>query len=309
MNSNTEVPDHVKIASFIFLDEYRSKNRDDPSGIVYNKFMTLLNSKLKKDRVDLRLPHCWYRWGDEVVRYHMPYLYWNHDDPRYTTVLWKGQPPRYDAGDPVVLKIKGFSDRFIDEYSGPEGAEMAIDKVYENAPFKFQNEYRQLRESLKITKNRVPPKNFVASVIMPLFENAMGTFPKEFSSIKNTKDDFAEVFRIAAEEGAAIHELFEMAEEFWFFFCYHLRLHPKCHENVPKTTLDIWKEIIPWESEMYNRNLQNNVHAFCKGHILNPTADRLLGERKKNMDEFEKLLDEYPDDMSDMHEFLHGKGR
>ena len=309
MNPNTEVPDHVKIASFIFLDEYRSKNRDDPSGIVYNKFMTLLNSGLKKDHIDLRLPHCWYRWGDEVVRYHMPYLYWNHDDPRYTTVLWKGKSPRYDVKDPVVQKIKKFSDKFINEYSGPEGAEMAIDKVYENAPFKFQNEYRQLRESLKITKSRVPPKNFVNSVIMPLFEKAMNTFPKEFSSIENAKNDFTEVFRIAAEGGAAVHELFEMAEEFWFFFCYHLRLHPKCRENVPKTTLDIWEDVIPWESEMYGRGLQNNVHRFYRGRPSNPVAERLLEERRTEVDEFERLLEDYPDDMNDMHEFLRGRGR
>jgi len=309
LRTEQEVPDHVKIASFIFLDEYRSKNRDDPSGIVYNKFMTLLNSELKKDKIDLRLPHCWYRWGDEVVRYHMPYLYWDHDDPRYTTVLWKGKSPRYRVDDPVVLRIKEFSGRFIDKYSGPEGAEMAIDKVYEKAPFKFQNEYRKMRESLKIVKNKVPPDNYVNSVVMPLFKNAMDVFPKEFSDIGDIKKDFEEVFGISAGRGATVRELFEMAEDFWFFFCYHLRLHPKCRENVPRSTLDIWEEAIPWETEMYERGLQNNVHEFYNGCPPNPTADRLLEKWKKDTDEFEKLLEAYPDDMDDMYEFLHGKGR
>jgi len=303
---DTGVPDHVKIASFIFLDEYRSKNHDDPSGIVYNKFMTLLNSELKKDKIDIRLPHCWYRWGDEVVRYHMPYLYWNHDDPRYTTVLWKGKTPRYNVNDPTVSEIKSFSGKFIDLYSGPEGAEMAIDKVYEKAPFKFQNEYRKIRESLKITKSKIPPDNYIGSVLMPLFENAMRVFPKEFSSVKGTKEDFEEVFKMAAERGGTIQELFEMAEDFWFFFCYHLRLNKKCHENVPISTLDIWEEMISWETEMYERGLQNNVREFYDGCPENPVADRLLENWKKDTDEFERLLNKYPDNLD---ELLYGKDR
>lgn len=296
----------MKIASFIFLDEYRSKNHDDPSGIVYNKFMTLLNSELKKDKIDIRLPHCWYRWGDEVVRYHMPYLYWNHDDPRYTTVLWKGKTPRYNVNDPTVSEIKSFSGKFIDLYSGPEGAEMAIDKVYEKAPFKFQNEYRKIRESLKITKSKIPPDNYIGSVLMPLFENAMRVFPKEFSSVKGTKEDFEEVFKMAAERGGTIQELFEMAEDFWFFFCYHLRLNKKCHENVPISTLDIWEEMISWETEMYERGLQNNVREFYDGCPENPVADRLLENWKKDTDEFERLLNKYPDNLD---ELLYGKDR
>ncbi|MCL2711970.1 MAG: hypothetical protein FWD37_01680 [Methanomassiliicoccaceae archaeon] len=306
MKLDTGVPDHVKIASFIFLDEYRSKNHDDPSGIVYNKFMTLLNSELKKDKIDIRLPHCWYRWGDEVVRYHMPYLYWNHDDPRYTTVLWKGKTPRYNVNDPTVSEIKSFSGKFIDLYSGPEGAEMAIDKVYEKAPFKFQNEYRKIRESLKITKSKIPPDNYIGSVLMPLFENAMRVFPKEFSSVKGTKEDFEEVFKMAAERGGTIQELFEMAEDFWFFFCYHLRLNKKCHENVPISTLDIWEEMISWETEMYERGLQNNVREFYDGCPENPVADRLLENWKKDTDEFERLLNKYPDNLD---ELLYGKDR
>ena len=304
-----EIPDHVKIASFIFLDEYRSKNRDDPSGIIYNKFMTLLNSELKKDRIDLRLPHCWYRWGDEVVRYHMPYLQWNHDDPRYTTVGWRGKCPRYDVSDPVVLKIEEFAGRFISEYSGPEGAEMAIDRVYGDAPFVFQNDYRKLRESLKITKNRVPPDKYVRSMVMPLFERAMNTFPEDFSAIADTKKDFEEVFRIAAGNKTKIRKLFEMAEDFWFFFCYHLRLHPKCHENVPRSTLDIWEETISWESEIYEHNLQNSVREFYTGSPSNPVAERLLEKWKKDTNEFEELLEKYPDDICDMYQFLHGKDR
>jgi len=309
LRSDSEVPDHIKIASFVFLDDYRSKNRDSPSGVLYNKFMTLLNTELKKENIDIRLPHCWYRWGDEVVRYHMPYLYWDHDDPRYTTVIWKGKCPRYDVDDPVVLKIKGSSERFIETYSGPEGAEMAIDKVYEEAPFKFQNEYRKLRESLKITKNKVPPNNYVDSVVIPLFDSAMEKFPKEFSGIKDVVEDFAEIFRLTAGADRSIRRLFDTAEDFWFFFCYHLRLHPKCHENVPRSTLEMWGETILWESEMYERSLQDSAYRLFTGGSLNPTVKRLSEKWKKDTDEFEKLLDGYPDDMDDIHEFLRGKDR
>ena len=309
MRTKTELPDHKKIASFIFLDKYRSRNQEDASGVMYNKFMTLLSSALKEKRIDIGLPHCWYRWGDEVVRFHMPYLRWNHEDPGYTAVVWKGNIPRYEGDDPVISAIKDFSDDFIDEYSGSEGMERVIDKVYENAPFKFQNEYRKLRENLKIAKKSVPPDNYVRSVLMPLFKSAMSSFPKAFSHMNDIKNDFMCVFAIAAEEGATTSELFDIAEDFWFFFCYHLRLNPKCHENVPRSTLDIWADILPWESEMYERNLWNNIHRFYKKHGSDPTADRLSEEWKRDMDEFEKLLSEYPDGMDDMDSVLYGKDR
>ena len=77
--------DYIRTFSYLFLKKYREKTGTDSSGVLFNKYMTLLNRALLYKGVDMHLPHCWYRWGDEVVRYCLPFIDWNHDDPKYKT--------------------------------------------------------------------------------------------------------------------------------------------------------------------------------------------------------------------------------
>jgi hypothetical protein len=85
-----------------------------------------------------------------------------------------------------------------------------------------------------------------------------------------------------------------MTEEFWFFFCYYLRIDKRCHENISSNTLNIWKSSIPWESELYIRSLQDHA-----SRLSLKVADKNVIELKKDhderVDEFEKLLDEFRD--------------
>jgi len=304
--------DYVKISACIFLHDYRTKNGDEASGVLFNKFMTLLHRRFKNEGFDMKLPHCWYRWGDEVVRHHMPYLDWNHDYAAYTKVSWKGAYPEYDTGDPTVLKISQYSNEFISKYSGPEGAEMAIDEVYEEAPFEFQNEYRKLRESLKTYKREGSFISNYRKLIGDLFKSAMDKFPnKEFRSITEERKDFEEVFHFSLREGADPSQLFRQAEDFWFFFCYHLRLNEKCHENVPRTSLDVWEEKIPWETDLFNRKLQDNVNTFSQKSKSkrSPTIERLSEEWTERNRNFESLLSDISDDDAEEFEkFINGKG-
>lgn len=301
-------PDYVKISSKIFLDKFEEANQFKPSGVLFNKYMTLLYRRLKADGDDIKLPHCWYRWGDEVVRSRMPYLEWDHEYAAYTQVSWRGRMfEEYDSSNPIIAEASKYADEFIDIYSGEEGAELAIDEVYDKAPFPFQNDYRQLRESLKqLSNNSTCFEKTTLNVISPLFEKAMRTFPSEFRKINYEKECFTETFSVMIDSNANIRDFFNITEEFWFFFCYYLRLNNKCHENIPNYTIKIWEEKIPEETELFHQRLQNYVHKYYKTGQNKPYVEKLNEEWNKNDIEFERLLNDFPDNSGEeLKEFIH----
>ena len=281
--------DYIRTFSFIFLKRYKEKTETDSTGVLFNKYMTLLNRELLSKGVDIHLPHCWYRWGDEVVRYGMPFIDWNHDDSFYTYVRYSDQKPRINRNDPNVKFAINYADSFIEKYGGPYGQEEAIDEVYADAPFSFQNDYRQLREALKISLKNNPIKNYHA-YITKLFENAIASFPPEFGFLGQRFEEFKSTFRLALSKKAKPDELFEISETFWFFFCYHLRLNSRCHENVPQSTLEVWRETLPAEEEKYRMFVQNQAAEFDTKGNNDAVIEGLLQDRKQRLNESESLF-------------------
>ena len=251
-------PDYVKIASFLYLDEYRRRFGKDTSGVLFNKYMTLLYKGIKENlSIDIGLPHCWYRWGDIVVTQSMPYLQFNHSDLNETTVVFAGREPMIPSDDRVVDLCRDYLKEFLSEFGqGKEGVESAVDEVYTNAPYPFQNEYRKLRESLDISRSNQPYTN-MDDYISTLFDKAMSVFPEDFSEMDDDKGDFIAVFKESLREGAGITDLFDLCEDFWFHFCYRLRI--RCNENVDRETILHWQEGLISEDRRYRRSLENSA--------------------------------------------------
>ncbi|MCL2143252.1 MAG: hypothetical protein FWH44_03230 [Methanomassiliicoccaceae archaeon] len=280
--------DYVRIASYLFFDKYKKDKNEEVPGVIYNKFITLLHRDLRPE-IDIKLPHCWYRWGDIVVSHCVPYVKWVHKGPRYTVVEWNDDAVKYDPNDKTVSLIKKNIAEFMIRHSGSEAHETARDEVYDGAPFEFQNEYRKLRESLEsLSKNKVMDNQ--AEYINGLFAAAMSAFPgKEFKQIANEKERFEAVFRMGLKNNASSRDLFDLTELFWFFFCYHLRVNKRCHENIAKETLNIWMEEIPWETMRMEHFLQNFAKDFHDGED-NPLIVSLLEERRKRMEEIDDFI-------------------
>ena len=294
MTKSNLLPDYVRISTFLFIEEYEAKV-GQVRGVVFNKFMTLLNYDLKATKnIDIRLPHCWYRWGDEVVKYYLrTYTKWDHEDLGITTVAWKGGVPEdYRVNDPTVAEIRKNIKKYIEEYSDDDGWERAIDRLYSIAPYEFQNEFRKLRENLKGAVSGNYIHGYLTKFLTPLFNNAMRTFPKEFSEINEEKIYFESIFKASVENEAPIEDIRNLAEEFWFFFCYYLRLDEKCHENISTETLNVWESSLQWERELYNRSLQDLAFDL-KLEGKNKNIDLLLKTRSDRIEEFNELLDEY----------------
>ena len=154
----------------------------------------------------------------------MSYLSWNYDSPGVTRVMFTGDAVEFPDDDRVKRYIDSYASRFIHAYSGPEGVEMAVDDVYSEAPFEFQNRFRMLKENLRISKGNLVAVN-QTEVVRSLYENAMRVFPhSEFPLPKHMVSEFTAVFEATLDNAVPMVKLQEISEIFWFWFYYHLRL-------------------------------------------------------------------------------------
>lgn len=169
---------------------------------------------------------------------------------------------------------------------------MAIDEVYSEAPFEFQNDYRVLRENLKQARLSVPLSNHT-DLVRGLYAKAMSAYPMEsFESTRIQKEQFRKVFDQALDEGLTVDRLQQISETFWFYFCYHLRLHRDCHENVSAETLRIWREALPEAGEVYEEKMQNYAHYLFPDGSDDPVIKKLLEDRRERLDELGSIMAE-----------------
>ena len=238
--------------------------------------------------------------GDEVIRHGMSYLSWNYDSPGETRVMFTGDAAEFPDDDRVKRYIDSYASRFIHASSGPEGVEMAVDVMYSEAPFEFQNRFRTL-ENIRISKGNLVAVNQTENV-RSLYENAMRAFPhSDFPSLRGRVSEFTAVFEAALDNAVPIVKLQEISEIFWFWFCYHLRLHPRCHENVPRLTLEIWRDSLPYEDRSFDIKMENYAHRVCDGGSDDPVISEMLVRRDERVRTIRDLLR----DMSSVEE-VHG---
>lgn len=296
----------VELASFIYISDYTERFGKEPSGVLFNKFMIMLNRDLLKKGKDIKLAHCWYRWGDEVVSYRIRNcVRFNHDDPFHTTAAWISAPIENPERCHYYKDIKAFSDRFIKKYEGREGVEVLLDDVYREAPYEFQRKYKIVRENLKEATSNINPDNYATKMLKPLFVEAMKQFPEDFSNLEPIKENFRKAFESAIENERSINELYCMSEDFWFFFCYHLRL--KCHYNVPKETLDHWKNVIPWNDEKFEWMVQDMAYKYLDG-TEDPEIRNILDQRSERVAETSAMIESFSKEELEDLKSMTGRG-
>ena len=283
--------DYVKYASYIFISQYRSTCGSNPSGVMYNEFMVLLNRELiDKIGKDVGLPHCWYRWGDEVVRCDMPYPEWNHHDPNKTIVQFSGLMHDPSYRDEVSNHTRLFAKKFVSRYTGAESIDLAMDEIYSKAPFRFQNDFRTLMDSLRPTQEDVSASHRL-NMVRNLYQTAMRNYPmRSFPSTEPEFTQFDRLFTKALDEGLSVDRLQQMSETFWLYFCYHLRLHKGCHANVPGSTLDVWEGVLPEALDIYQEKIQNYAYYLFPEGSDDPVIDWLLMDRRQRFEDLNALL-------------------
>lgn len=241
-------------ASYEVINSYKEKKKRLPTGLYFNKIMSLLNQRLKRKGVELGLPHYWYRYGDQVHRYSMPSnLVWNHEEPTLTTVDWKDTKILKDEGWPYYLFediIRDLTDKYADnEYE-------AVREVYKYAPFSFQQKFLDIREILYGKANAFNWDNESYNRISEkVILDTLKYFPrKDFPQL----EEFYQVVYNFIEELAGRDDYsFKLIERicinFWFLFCYYLRLHKKAHENIPPESIAYWQNSLDLQKLRYRK--------------------------------------------------------
>lgn len=242
-------------ASYQVIHQYETENGVSPTGLYFNKLMSLLHRDLRNRGHDLKLPHCWYQYGDEVVRSWMPeQIVWSHDAVDRTVVSWAGPKPHRQVGKGLESEIHGTVVELGARY---KDIEKAVDAVYSYAPFPFQKQFRKARQLYGSGANKIIAAKS-PELISKAVVDAFKVFPtKEFPEPANyARLVSAATTAVLDEAPQRLQLVNDLCEKYWNFFCYHLRLHLKGHENVPGEALDIWSQKLAPERANYELDLQ-----------------------------------------------------
>ncbi len=311
LNSRRVVAGGLAYSSYKFIKEYVDNTGTEPSGLYFNKALSFLNTNLKRDGIELGLPHCWYRWGDQVVRYYMPReLKWTHEEDAYTKVEWNGNLPEYPNAS-IKARIDSIVKQVTETYCRAGKIQDLVDRIYDEAPFEFQRKYKQVRDFFHVASTtRTMDEKGKREVILSTVKNALESIPDD--EIFKTVRDFAPTFLdlmnycITSSE-IGLGALNEISEEFWFWACYYLRLHPKAHENIGSDTVMFWNERLTEENAKFLDNFRDHVLEFSK-FIPSIATDKnlriYLDEAIEEDRQFRAMLSEFEKAVSDLGDFL-----
>ena len=296
------------MASYLVISEHHKRVGAPPSGLFFNKLMSLLHTNLLKENIDIKLPHCWYRYGDEVVRYLMPYpLEWNHEDVSKTTVDWNGPMPATLDEDVFTEALRGQVLSLVGRYTKDYTVEDAVREVYLNAPFEFQRRYRNLRR-LMHDPNPAGQDQYNGQC-MEAMKASFEVFPAgEFPDITEqagiVEHALEESFTSPAPDLPLITEL---SDEFWNWFCYFLRLHPDGHQNVPRETLEYWQDELEDRTRQFEHMLGDHLLRLSEENLAlekDELFEPVIQKRRKELEEYKSLVDGIRDDFEGFDAFL-----
>ncbi len=298
--NSSQVVDPLAIASYLVIDKHEKYTGKSPSGLYFNKLMSLVDRKLRGS-VNLKLPHCWYRYGDEVVRAAMPYnVKWDHMYDDKTIVTWKGDIPMLDDSIQVRL-ITGVIDELTNAYA--ENVNLAVHEVYKFAPFEFQRQFLNVREIFYGMNNAFNwDANTYLTLSAPQFFKALNSFPShEFPQLKERLQITRQLAEITLNNPDVDNSILkDIMTTFWFHFCYYLRTHDEAHDNVPENYITYWNNILETEDARYRKIYADIIEKIS--YSVDISGNKLLSDelnwKLKDDDEALKGLDEFEDDLA-----------
>ena len=307
MNSR-DIDSPVGISSYLVIKKFIDTQDQSPNGVFFNKAMSLLDRELRKDGVDIHLPHCWYRWGDEVVKILMPReIKWNHESTYHTLIDWNTTARPFDDSG-LMKKIEPYVDEIIAEYAS-KNIDDVIEEVYSYAPFDFQRKFRTCREAIgDCLHSKIDWKDFSETMLIPYYKSACDSFPrKEFPIVAKHLPVFERTmeYLLTRRENSEANCILanEISEEFWFWYCYFLRINKKAHENIPENTIDYWASRLENETIRYERFIGDHLLQLNEidsdlnnDNILLP----LIESRRSTSLEENEILSEYAKDIQDI---------
>ncbi len=283
----------LEYASYLVVDSYESLAKEKPNGVFFNKIMSLLNKKNE----NIKLPHYWYRYGDQVCRQKMPAeLDWNHAELDQTKVDWKIDSKDHFKeleGHPIERDVNDLVEKYHDD------VEKLIDDVYSYAPYKFQRKYLELRKTFYGINNAYNwDMESYKELSKPIFSRTFDDFP--IHDFKELKDEYklvkAFIDTKLESDDWKFRILEKISKHFWFLFCYHLRLNPEARENIPSEILHYWEEKLPNDEDRHRKSIADIIiDSIDKDEDLleNQIIEKFYDWRQKDKDETKKIIDDF----------------
>ncbi len=297
----------LNLTAFLVIEEHRRLTGRHPTGLHFNKVMSLADRELGRHGIDIRLPHCWYRYGDEVVRQMMPtFVRWNHEDPSYCKISWTGNRVDREHGTSETKAILDIVRGLVKRFAVPGGTSVAVGEVYAYAPFEFQRRFKRLTPRVeRLVRDGRRRTKKEQSVALTYLANACEAFPTaEFPTVAEQLPAFKSAMTYSLSDRRIPSEL---AELFWFWFCYHLRLHPRAHENVPEEILEYWASRLGDHDMRFTRlfgdivlELMTSLPEVGSDPDLKAIATARLEERQVE----DSIMTEFEPDLKGLEQFV-----
>ncbi len=254
----------LKYSAWKIIELYKDRSTDQVNGLRFNKMMALLDHRLLDEKgLDIKLPRCWYLYGEATVPKQMPsQVKWKglDNEEEKTAVTW-------DEGRPSIRssknrqKIDSIVDSLYSLFPPGEDVRKAIEEDYESyAPYEFQRLYKMFRYDTKIRSIVDKDGTLRSEAFYSIgIKDAMNVFPYE---------DFPELKVHARKLELILPNLFkefpeknergvEMAKDFWKIFCRFLRV--KQNRYVVDSRLKYWEEKAFEGLRIYEDKLSDDI--------------------------------------------------
>ena len=220
-------------------------------------------------------------------------LWMDHDET--TSVKWASKnAPIPSRNHPTYVEIKDELERIWGVLE-TQGIDEMVSHVYARAPFEFQRQHLALERAFRTAQGSRDAESVGAGELAPLIEQTFDSFPRQ---------GFPRVAEpcLAAGHAAALiawerPEHMRLAEEIvrraWHFFCYHLRLDPQGHRNVPDSTLEVWKAELEAQRKIFDTGFSSNLREAARELPIIEVDSRFevwMSPARGSNPEFEQLL-------------------
>jgi len=196
----------------------------------FYKLFYLLNKELKKNGLDIELPYAWYQYG--VILDKDPY-YYNIDYSTNFSRIADGIKREISSGISNILRIHGFRE------TGEINSE-----IYEEAPFNFQIEFRQIMLVVDYWEEGKLPYKYFNPYNVDLKEQLHKLtleFPKkEFSDLYKPFLEWKNIVSYMLDHHPSERkELITLFKQFWRLYAKKLRILE--NENISQSTIEDWR--------------------------------------------------------------------
>lgn len=294
--------DELKYSLWKIIEKYKDSKQNSVNGLRFNKIMALLNHRLLEEKnLDIRLPKCWYLYGEATVPTQLPKeVEWEglDNDEEKTSVSWMDERPAIRSSK-NRKKIDSIIDSLYSLYPPDGDINKLIEEDYSKyAPYEFQKLYKVFRYDTEIVSmidqdGSLRSKAFYAKEI----KKAMEAFPYE---------DFPELKVEARKIELLLPSLFkeypqknekgiEIAKDFWKIFCRFLRF--KENSYVVRDKVEYWKEVALKDLKEYKLKLSEDIKDLKELELSvnkDPMIEKFLTPKSLG-DEFDNLSNNIDD--------------